>query len=313
MYGDAVSIPTPVSPRQHITLSPTHVRLLECWKDGDFEADLDLTTEPPRAIEDLPVADQPDMLDRAALTFCLADAFHPGCEMTWPMRQMSMYMAPFRLRHRSTANPEPDLGAVLTPGGALSVNGPLYGQTPGSVSRWMAVPWQTDTASCLSGYGMGYEQRYDAYLPTFWPARVPNHVLTYEDYEIVIDQGRTLAERQAAFERRAVWFRWLDPNHAKARAEMVNDFGKLGVIETRPGPPDGAFPTSLLVESEVTFEGEVDPLRNLHTLHVPEARGLDPDEADTVLTRAVEASGHPPEQVQAGYFAKLDRFRRGRP
>ena len=40
------------------------------------------------------------MLDRAALEFCLADAFHPGCEMTWPVRHASMYMAPFRIRHR---------------------------------------------------------------------------------------------------------------------------------------------------------------------------------------------------------------------
>jgi hypothetical protein len=93
---------------------------------------------------------------------------------------------------------------------------------------------------------------------------------------------------------------------------MVTDFGKLGLIETRPGPADGAFPKVMLVESEVTFEGEVDPNRNLHTLHVPEARGLDPDEADRVVQRAVEASAHPSEHVQAGYFAKLDRFRRGR-
>lgn len=312
MYGDAVSIPTPVSPRQHITISPTQLRLLERWKDGEFEPDLDLEAEPPRAIEDVPLADQPAMLDRASLTFCLADAFHPGCEMTWPMRHTSMYMAPFRLRHRTAGDPEPDFGTVLTPGAALSVNGPLYGQTPGSLSRWMAVPWQTDTASCLSGYTMGYELRYDAYLPTFWPARVPNQVLTQPDYEIVIDESRPLEERQTAFERRAVWLRWLDPNHAKARAEMVTAFGKLGVIETRPGPADGAFPDALGVESEVTFDGEVDPNRNLHTLHVPEARGLGPEEAEPALTRAAEASDHPAEHVQAGYFAKLARFRRFR-
>ena len=42
----------------------------------------------------------------------------------------------------------------------------------------MAVPWQTDTASCRSGYYLGYGPRYDPYVPTFWPARVPNQVLT---------------------------------------------------------------------------------------------------------------------------------------
>jgi L-lysine epsilon oxidase C-terminal domain len=39
------------------------------------------------------------MLDRASLEFCLADAFHPGCEMTWPMRTAGLYMAPFRIAH----------------------------------------------------------------------------------------------------------------------------------------------------------------------------------------------------------------------
>ena len=37
-------------------------------------------------------------LDKAALHFCLADAFHPGCELTWPMRHASLYSAPFRIR-----------------------------------------------------------------------------------------------------------------------------------------------------------------------------------------------------------------------
>jgi hypothetical protein len=310
MYGDAVSIPVPVSPRQHITLSATQMLMLERWKDGRFDSDLDLAAQPPRTIDAVAIAEQPAMLDRAALTFCLADAFHPGCEMTWPMRHASMYMAPFRLRHRDAANPEPNFGPILTPAAALSVDGPLYGQTAGSVTRWMAVPWQTDTASCLSGYTTGYEQRYDPYLPTFWPARVPNSVLTAEDYEIVMDSSLPLEERQEAFERRAVWLRWLDPNHATARAEMVTVFGKLGVVEAHPGPSDGPFPDSILVESEVTFTGTVDPLRNLHTLHVPAARGLAADDAAPVLLRAVEDSDHPDEHVQAGYFAKLDRLRR---
>ena len=310
IYGDAMNIP-PTSPRQHLMLSPTQMLLLERWKDGDFEPDLDLDAEPARTIEAVPVGDQPQMLDRAALSFCLADAFHPGCEMTWPVRHTSMYMAPFRLRHRAIGDREPSFGSVLTPDAALSVDGPLYGQHPGSLTRWMAVPWQTDTASCRSGYTMGYDLRYDPYIPTFWPARVPNDVLTQRDYEIVIDEERPIGERQAAFERRAVWLRWLDPDYWKAIAQMVEDFGKLGVVETRPGPGDGAFPSSILVESEVTYEHEVHLRRNLHTIHVPEAR--DPAAAPEAIAGAVEASGHPPEEVSAGYLPKVDRLGRRDP
>jgi hypothetical protein len=57
---------------------------------------------------------------------------------------------------------------------------------PGGISRWMAVPWQCDTASCRSGY----DKADDPYVPTFWPARVPNQVLTAEDYAIVTRETR---------------------------------------------------------------------------------------------------------------------------
>ena len=86
-----------------------------------------------------------------------ADAFHPGCEMAWPMRHHTLYMAPFRIAHavkaissRNTAVLDMDVMAGLLP------YGPLRQQVPGGVTRWMAVPWQTDTASCRSGYVKKY-------------------------------------------------------------------------------------------------------------------------------------------------------------
>jgi hypothetical protein len=309
IYGDSMSLP-PVSPRQHVTLSATQMRILELWAAGDFESDLDLGALAPVELDELAVASRPAMLDRAALTFCLADAFHPGCEMTWPMRHTSMYMAPFRLRHRAIGEPEPAIGSQLTPWAVAQLDGPLYGQSPGSVSRWMAVPWQTDTASCRSGYYLGYGPRYDPYVPTFWAARVPNQVLTRHDYEIVMDESRPLAEREAAFDLRAAWLRWLTGGYLQQVNEMVGSFGKLGVVQTLPGPADGAFGAQLLVESDVGFEGEVDPRRNMLTLHVPEAR--DAEGADAAIETAIDAFGADPEHVTAGYIEKIDRFGRGR-
>ena len=99
MYGDAMNIPTPKTSNAFTTLTPMQLAMLDDWADGNFVADYDPAHQPWRRIEDVPLAEQPAMLDRASLEFCLADAFHPGCEMTWPMRQATMYMAPFRLRH----------------------------------------------------------------------------------------------------------------------------------------------------------------------------------------------------------------------
>ena len=301
IYGDSMSLP-PVSARQCMMLSPTQLRLLERWAAGNFDADLDLDSEPPRTLDDVALADQPATLDRAALIHCLADAFHPGCELTWPIRHPSMFMAPFRIRHRAIGDAEPSLGKQLTPAEALAVDGPLYGQSPGSLTRWMAVPWQADTSSCRSGY----DARYDPYLPTFWPARVPNQVLTEENYAIALDESRPLAERQAAFERRANWLRWLTPRVPQYMLDMVEHFGEFGVIEDRPGPADGAFPPRLMVETEVGFKDKVHPLRGLHPVHVPEAR--DPAVAEAEIRSAIDASPHPDEQITAGYLTKVARF-----
>ena len=243
VYGDAMNIPAN-SPRQFTSITSVQWGWLQKWAAGDFVADWDPARPVPRTLAEVPLAEQPATLDQAALHFCLADAFHPGCEVTWPVRHSTMYTSPFRILRRDGA--EPDYGPVLTSEIALSVDGPLYGQQPGDLSRWMAVPWQTDTASCRSGY----EPAYDPYIPTFWPARVPNQVLTQALYQRVMDTSLSPQERLAAFSDRPGWLRVLSSNYMKAINEMVTDFGKLGVVEVRPGVPDDpAFPPVMLVES----------------------------------------------------------------
>ncbi|WP_371592061.1 LodA/GoxA family CTQ-dependent oxidase [Streptomyces virginiae] len=305
VYGDAMSLP-PVSARQHLALSPLQTRLLARWTLGDFVPDHVLGADTtPTQLDRLALAAQPAALDRAALSFCLADAFHPGCEITWPMRHTTLYSAPFRIRHRSQSNPERPYGRVLTPQRALAYDGPLYAQGPGDLTRWMAVPWQTDTASCRSGY----ERRYDPYLPTFWPARVPNHVLAQEDYLIAVDTTRPREERLAAFARRSPWDRWLPSRYKATINAMVNDFGRLGLVERCPGVTDDPLlPVEMLVESEVSFPAEPAPPRgrNLLSLHVPLA--ADERLRDAVLATAVALAEEPDEELSAGYIEKVVRF-----
>jgi hypothetical protein len=173
-------------PRSRIAITKTLYRYLQKWVEGDFYQDYDPEKGSAQSIEEVPLEERPYTLDRAALHFCMGGPFHPGCEMTWPMRISSMYIGPFRLRHRksngkvSIIDEELELqnkyGSPLKPVIALGVGGPLYASSPGDITKWMAVPWQTDSASCRSGY----EAEYDPYIPTFWPSRVPNHVLAMD-------------------------------------------------------------------------------------------------------------------------------------
>lgn len=253
VYGDAMNVPYTASPRQNTSLTDTQMKVLQAWAEGRFQDDLQSRRHAPRRLEDVPLQDQPAALDRASLDFCLADAFHPGCEVTWPIRHFSLFMAPFRIRHRPDDLPEPDYGPVLTAEIALAADGPLQAQGPGDLTRWMAVPWQTDTASCRSGY----DAKYDPYVPTFWAARVPNQVLTEQDYRIVMDKARSLAEREDAFTTREAWLRDLDlhASYLDQVNRMVAVFGDLGVVERRPGPGDTAFPPLLYVESKADPAG----------------------------------------------------------
>jgi hypothetical protein len=248
LYGDAITLP-PVSPRSYLAVQPFQYAALQSWAAGNFVPGVPGPI--PAQLEDLPIEMRAAALDRAALEACLGDAFHPGCEATWPMRVASMYASPFRLLHRT--RPEPDYGEVLTPEVALSADGPLVGSRPGDVTRWMAVPWQTDTASCRSGYQYG-PTPVDPYLPTFWAARVPNHVMPERSYERVLDTSLPLDARREAFFVRAQFFRNIDrPRRADTLQQMVKNWYRLGVVTEQPGPGDPAFPPLFKVETDNEF------------------------------------------------------------
>jgi len=237
IYGDAYGTFPPTDPDNFLQLWPLAQKRLQSWVAGDFKADWGTVTV-PTDIGALPATEQPSMLDKAPLHFCLADAFHPGCELTWPMRHITLYEKPYRIKRRAVGIAGPDYGDKLTQKIIESTKGPLHKQGPGDLSRWMAVPWQVDTAGCRSGY----DKKYDPYLPTFWPAGVPNTVLTEENYNIVMDQTASKEDRLAAFYDRRSWYYPLTQQGGDQMTLMVTMFAGLGVIERRDGPTDKEIP-----------------------------------------------------------------------
>jgi hypothetical protein len=235
LYGDAMNVPAADTPRQNASVSPTQYVILGLWAGGQFVPDWDGGGGEPSSIGEVELQKQPATLDRAALEHCLSDAFHPGCEVTWPVRHLTMYSAPFRILHRPAGEPDPLYGLILSQTVALSPTGPLHAQGPGDLTRWMGLPWQADTAYCRSGY----DTAYDPFVPTFWPARVPNQVLTDAAYTIAVDPTRTPEERLAAFTtRRYSWVAPLSGSTAQQMEQMVRVFGDMGLLEVRKGSTD---------------------------------------------------------------------------
>lgn len=246
IYGDGFGNVAPESPRNNLTLSKVRMQLMKLWVNGNFVNDYNPELKPPSNLSQIPLPEQPAMLDQAALHFCLADAFHPGCEVTWPVRHSTLYTAPFRIRSLLPNQSESDYDKLLTQKIALQPGGPLSAQPPGGLTRWMGLPWQGDTAFCRSGY----EPNYDPFLPTFWPARVPNQVLTEENYQIVINENLPREKRLEAYYTRDNWLRGLRGSGSEQMLQMVAEFSKMGIIEARPGVKnDPDFPPIIFVES----------------------------------------------------------------
>jgi hypothetical protein len=250
IYGDGVAFPARSS-YQWLNVTPIQYAMLEAWAAGTFTDDRGL--RPSDELAALSPGEQVLALDRAGLDACLGGAYHPGTEVPWTLRVPSMWSSPGRLRVRSTTVDLADEGDELTPARAMAADGPLAGSGPGDLTRWMSTPWHSDAASCRSGY----EPEISTVLPTFWPARVPNHVLREDDYLVVVDTAAPLADRQAAFTRRYDWERFVAAaNHQDTLRNMVDHWADLGLVTEQSGPTDGAFPAVILVETNVGFGSE---------------------------------------------------------
>jgi hypothetical protein len=239
IYGDTIG---EESPRAMSSISSLQVKMLSQWVDGDFDDDWDEQLKKKA----LSPQEEADTLTRAQLDSCLADAFHPGCEMTWPVRASTMYSEPFRFLH--AYGEQAALGDYVTYDNITTPNGPLYGQRAGDITRWMAMPWQTDTASCRSGY---QAKTYDPSLPTFWPARVPNQVLTWKQYDM-IKGAETPEAATTAFEAREDWDDPLNTKPGQLYIDAVNNMVALwstdmGVLVPQPGPKGSGLPEIIYV------------------------------------------------------------------
>jgi len=228
-----------------LALTVTQFGRLRQWAAGEFVPGE--RREPPRGLDELPLAERPAALDRAALEDCLGGPFHPGIELTWPLRVPRMWRPPqeaggllYRLRILPPGeSPRDDFGAVLTPEVCLGEGGPLAASGPGTLTRWLGIPWQTDEASCLAGY----DSSTYLPLPSFWAARVPNDVLSQNAFAQATDPRLSGVQRLKNFARRQFWLRDIQgASSNERRNNMVQDWSLMGIVTEHGAPPGETAP-----------------------------------------------------------------------
>jgi hypothetical protein len=156
-----------------LTVTKTQYFFLTQWNQTRYEPAVKLKLGPG------------EYLDRAVMVNCLGGRFAPGIEMTFIVRDPAIYRTewedsgcgPFRLRARTLdyanaqySQPFLTVGYVpLHPGPDGIAPAPLE---PGDVSKFMAVPWQTDYNACATHNSAPNPDNSSA-LYWSWPAQRP--------------------------------------------------------------------------------------------------------------------------------------------
>lgn len=277
LYGDAYDTLSGAG----LAVTQLTYNALEKWQRGDFASDWPGT---PPALPDFDSLDprgQTDALDRAGLHECLGGPFHPGIELTWFMRVPSVWKSPYRLAVLPQGQAvRQDYGDTLTPAACLAAHGPLDGVGPGSLTRSLGVPWQTDEASCLSD--ADYSPSTYLSFPSYWGARVPNQVLSSQAWERVGASQSNDTQRLKNFSYREDWLRDLQGAYLTRIGLMVHRWWELGVLVNQQAPAEAqalGLPAQVWIEtgrpSSVTGSNDkVDLLAAIEALDHPRSRLL---------------------------------------
>ncbi len=275
--GDAVDYPG--SPAQWFAIPPILYKQLENWKNGRFY------TPPEFKFEDInemgafyqqlymkSAQDEkrrPLLMTRAVLETLYGGGFHPGVELTWPMRHNLIYAENsltykvlvkdgrynygfFGLREvrLNSASPEEqdeifynDFGLQMNPEDIRESMKPkseknwLWKITPGDLTKWMGIPWQSDAGSCQAVY---VEKQYP--IPSWWAANLPVHVIPEESYYKLLDPNILDDTKRYIYANRLEWLHTANTGFIGYHAEggylnglinMVYQWDKIGVVTGR--------------------------------------------------------------------------------
>lgn len=131
-----------------------------------------------------------EKLDMASLSNCLGGRYVPGIEISYTIRQLDIYITdwktsgagPFRIKYRvlDYANAKKD--TPFLSGGWIPLHGMTDGLEPGDLSKFMAIPWQTDYNSCsihqtnINTAGKNTSTGNPTTLYWSWPSQRPDAV-----------------------------------------------------------------------------------------------------------------------------------------
>ncbi len=274
--GDGIDYPG--SPAQWFAIPPMLYKQLENWRDGKFytpaEFDFKDMDEMGAFYQQKFVQaanderKKPLLMTRAVLETLYGGGFHPGVELTWPMRHNIIYSENdlaykwvyegdynygfYGLREVriNAATPEEqaeifynDFGLQMTSEDiresmkSKNKKNWLWKITPGDLTKWMGIPWQSDAGSCQAVY---VEKQYP--IPSWWAANFPVHVLSEDSYYKLLDPEILEDTKRYIYANRLDWLHTTNTGFIGYHAEggylnglinMVYQWKNIGMVTGR--------------------------------------------------------------------------------
>ncbi len=286
--GDGINYPG--SPAQWFAIPPILYDELKKWRDGNFkplEKDFKNMQDTGEYYREqyLEAAKDPSksalLMTKAVLETLYGGGFHPGVELTWPMRHKEMYKentlvypevthnnSLFGLREIriNTASKKEqsqifynDFGFQMDSDDVNDSIKPdnskhwLWKTTPGDLTKWMGIPWQSDAGSCQKVF---LDSQYP--IPAWWAANLPVDVLTEESLVAMRNTKLTPNTVEYLYANRSPWLMTTDTGYVGYHAEggylnglisMVYKWKNIGVVAARKANVDGV-PKTVYVAAE---------------------------------------------------------------
>ncbi len=244
-------------PSKFLRLTDYQLYVLRQWAEGKFFNEIDEGWVPDTAVNPFqPYQNWKNQtgrdLDRGVLSNLLGGAFYPGGEVSWPIRNPSLYREPYRLKadpdfyefgqtaanaNRSRVSEQAYLGDAENP---LSLTSNFArGLQPGDLTKYSPLPWQADFNECtMQTIDITYElwnvvdaqSEHDEWLAKeqkqwdamWWPAHRP-----LQTFEVA-----SLAGGSPSF----VFLNWSRgvPQTLAGDLKMVTEWSRLGFVVRNP-------------------------------------------------------------------------------
>lgn len=189
-FKDETNIGAPLMPlslgasgTSFLTVTKTQYFLLEQWSKNNHDKVDDKEMGPG------------EILDMASLSNCLGGRYVPGIEVSYTVQSPEIYITdwkksgsgPFRIKHLPLDYSKAKPNVPFLTSGWIPLHGMTDGLQPGDMSKFMAIPWQTDYNSCsihqtlINTDGVNESNGAATTLYWSWPSQRPDAVYVAEE------------------------------------------------------------------------------------------------------------------------------------